>query len=235
MNEVMALYRPVFGTRNRWTMLIDGTARAAIEAALVSLLAPGDRVLVVSHGRFGLLLTEILSRIGAVVATVDAPWGQVVGMDAIGDAIERTGPRVVAAVHGDTSTTMVQPLDGLGALCRRAGALCYVDATATIGGMEKGSIGRDNRMFVEGVLWVVRTGSPWRDLPEVFGEWNSVFRRFSRWSHKGVWCRISEMMSDDPDFECLIVDSTIIRAHHHAAGAKKEGLPIRPLAVLAAA
>jgi putative transposase len=76
---------------------------------------------------------------------------------------------------------------------------------------QKGSTGRDNRMFVEGVLWIVRTGSPWRDLPEVFGEWNSVFRRFSRWSHKGVWRRIFEAMSDDPDFEYLIVDSTIIR------------------------
>src|SRR4030081_2403583 len=52
---------------------------------------------------------------------------------------------------------------------------------------QKGSTGRDNRMFVEGVLWIVRTGSPWRDLPEAFGDWNSVFRRFSRWSIKGVW------------------------------------------------
>ena len=81
---------------------------------------------------------------------------------------------------------------------------------------QKGSTGRDNRMFVEGVLWIVRTGSPWRDLPEAFGEWNSVFRRFSRWSQKGVWLRIFEAMADDPDFEYLIVDSTIIRAHQHA-------------------
>ncbi len=94
----------------------------------------------------------------------------------------------------------------------------------------RGTSGRDNRMFVEGVLWIVRTGSPWRDLPEAFGEWNSVFRRFSRWSAKGVWHRIFAAMSDDPDFEYLIVDSTIIRAHQHAAGAKKGGLPIRPLA-----
>src|SRR5580692_2836463 len=63
---------------------------------------------------------------------------------------------------------------------------------------QKGSTGRDNRMFVEGVLWIVRTGSPWRDLPESFGDWNSVFRRFSRWSIKGVWWRIFEAMSDDP-------------------------------------
>ena len=65
------------------------------------------------------------------------------------------------------------------------------------------------------------TGSPWRDLPEAFGDWNSVFRRFSRWSIKGVWWRIFEAVSDDPDFEYLIVDSTIVRAHQHAAGAKK--------------
>lgn len=136
MNQVMALYRPIFGTANRWTMLIDGTARAGIEASLVSLVAPGDRVLVVNFGRFGLLLTEILSRIGAVIETVDAPWGETVPMDAIAAAVERTEPKLVACVHGDTSTTMAQPLDGLGDLCRAAGALSYVDATATIGGME---------------------------------------------------------------------------------------------------
>ena len=93
---------------------------------------------------------------------------------------------------------------------------------------QKGSTGRDNRMFVEGVLWIVRTGSPWRDLPEAFGEWNSVFRRFSRWSQKGVWLRIFEAMADDADFEYLIVDSTIIRAHQHASGAKKGGLMTCP-------
>jgi putative transposase len=92
---------------------------------------------------------------------------------------------------------------------------------------QRGSTGHNNRMFVEGVLWIVRTGAPWRDLPLEFGEWNSVFRRFSRWSRKGVWARIFEAMSDDPDFEYLIIDSTIVRAHQHAAGAKKGGLKIR--------
>jgi (S)-ureidoglycine-glyoxylate aminotransferase len=139
MNEVMALYRPIFGTENHWTFLVNGTARAGIEAALVSLVAPGDVVLVVNFGRFGLLLREILNRIGARVETVDAPWGEVVPLDAIKAAIERVGPKVVATIHGDTSTTMAQPLDGLGALCRDAGALLYVDATATLGGMEVAS------------------------------------------------------------------------------------------------
>jgi (S)-ureidoglycine-glyoxylate aminotransferase len=135
MNEVMALYRPVFGTQNRWTFLVDGTARSGIEAALVSLVAPGETVLVVNFGRFGLLLQEILGRIGAKVETVDAPWGEVVPMEAIANAIQRVGPKLVATVHGDTSTTMAQPLAGLGDLCKAAGALSYVDATATIGGM----------------------------------------------------------------------------------------------------
>jgi transposase len=89
-------------------------------------------------------------------------------------------------------------------------------------------------MFIEGVLWVVRTGSPWRDLPDVFGGWNSIFRRFSRWSAKGIWHRIFTAMADDEDFEYLIIDSTIVRAHQHAAGAKK-GLKIKRLDVLAAA
>ena len=91
---------------------------------------------------------------------------------------------------------------------------------------QRGSTGRNNRMFVEGVLWIVRTGAPWRDLPAPFGEWNSVFRRFSRWSRKGVWHRIFAALSDDPDFEYLIIDSTIVRAHQHASGAKG-GLKIR--------
>ncbi len=135
MEQVMALYRPIFGTENRWTFLVDGTARAGIEAALVSLLAPGDTLLVIDFGRFGLLLREIGERIGARIEMLSAPWGETVPIDQIAAAIERVGPKVVACVHGDTSTTIMQPLDGLGALCRAAGAYSYVDATATIGGM----------------------------------------------------------------------------------------------------
>ncbi len=97
----------------------------------------------------------------------------------------------------------------------------------------RGSSGRDNRMFVEAVLWIVRTGSPWRDLPDAFGSWNSTFRRFSRWSAKGIWHRIFAAMADDGDFECLSVDRTIVRAHQHAAGAKR-GLKIRRLGALVA-
>lgn len=136
MTEVMALYRPVFSTENKWTFLVNGTSRAAIEAALISLTVPGDTVLVVNFGRFGLLLKEIFERVGANVETVSAEWGEVVPMSDIAEAIERVKPKVVASVHGDTSTTMAQPLDGLGDLCKAAGAFSYVDATATLGGMD---------------------------------------------------------------------------------------------------
>ncbi len=135
MNETMALYRQVFRTQNRWTFLIDGTARAAIEAALVSLVTPQSKVLIVRFGRFGLLLTEICERLGAAYATVDVPWGEVVPMDAIRAKALEFRPDVIACVHGDTSTTMAQPLEGLGELCREIGAFSYVDATATLGGM----------------------------------------------------------------------------------------------------
>jgi putative transposase len=85
----------------------------------------------------------------------------------------------------------------------------------------RGTSGRDNRLFVEAVLWIVRTGAPWRDLPEAFGDGNNTVRRFSRWSAKGVWHGVFAAMTDDADFEDLIIDSTILRAHQHAAGAKK--------------
>jgi len=135
MNETMGLYRQVFATDNHWTLLIDGTARAAIEAAMVSLLEPGDTVVVASAGRFGGLLTEIAERCGARPVIVSAPWGEAVPLADIEAAIAREKPRLFACVHGDTSTTMAQPLDGVGAACRKAGALFYVDATATLGGM----------------------------------------------------------------------------------------------------
>lgn len=90
---------------------------------------------------------------------------------------------------------------------------------------DPGRSGTDNRLFVEAVLWLARTGSPWRDLPGVFGNSNSVFVRFSRWSKSGVWDRLFAAMSDAPDFEYIMIDSTIVRAHQHAAG-KKGGLKL---------
>ncbi len=134
MSETQELYRQVFGTGNDGTVLVDGTSRAGIEAALVSLLAPGDRVLVPVFGRFGHLLVEIATRAGAEVHTVETAWGQVFPVAVVEEAVRRVRPKLVAVVQGDTSTTMNQPLDELGAVCDRYGALLYTDATATIGG-----------------------------------------------------------------------------------------------------
>ncbi len=134
MNRVMALYRDVFRTTNDATLLVDGTARAGIEAVLVSLIEPGDRVLVPVFGRFGLLLVEIAERCGADVHRIDVPWGEVFPLDQIADAVARFEPKLVVLVQGDTSTTMSQPLEGLGRVCHEHGALSYVDVTASLGG-----------------------------------------------------------------------------------------------------
>jgi (S)-ureidoglycine-glyoxylate aminotransferase len=134
MNEVMALYRALFRTENRWTMLIDGTSRAGIEAVLVSSIRPGDKVLVPVYGRFGHLLCEIARRCRAEVHTIEVPWGEVFTPDQIEDAIKRVRPRLLLTVQGDTSTTMLQPLEQLGALCKQYGVLFYTDATASFAG-----------------------------------------------------------------------------------------------------
>ena len=136
MREVSELYRGVFQTQNRWTLLIDGTARSAIEAALASLIEPGDRVLVPVFGRFGHLKVEIAQRYGAEVVPIEVEWGTVFPAEVLEQHIKSRKPKIVAVSHGDTSTTMAQPLQELGALCRAHDALLYVDATATLGGMD---------------------------------------------------------------------------------------------------
>lgn len=134
MNETMALYRGVFKTNNQWTLLIDGTSRAGIEAVLISLLEPGDKILVPVFGRFGHLLCEIAERCGAEVHQIQKEWGEVFSPDEIESAIKKIQPKVLAIVQGDTSTTMLQPLEQLGEICARHGVLFYSDATASIGG-----------------------------------------------------------------------------------------------------
>ena len=97
---------------------------------------------------------------------------------------------------------------------------------------DAGRSGADNRRFVEAVLWIVRVGAPWRDLPEAFRNWN--LQRFRRWVKAGVFDRIFEAASDDADFEYVIVDGTIVRVHQHAP-APKAGHKIRPSGIPAAA
>lgn len=92
---------------------------------------------------------------------------------------------------------------------------------AALGGLKRGGRpGRYDRNFVEAVLWWRRTGAPWRDLPSDFGPWKTVFNRFDRWASKGIWQRLFEALRQDRDDEWHSIDSTINRAHQHAAGAK---------------
>ena len=85
----------------------------------------------------------------------------------------------------------------------------------------------DNRRFVDAVLYAAKAGMPWRDLPDRFGKWNSVWRRFDRWSRTGVWLAVFEALQD-PDTEWLLLDSTVVRAHPCAAGASKKAGASRP-------
>lgn len=92
---------------------------------------------------------------------------------------------------------------------------------------DSGMTAVDNRLFLEAVFWRVRTGSPWRDLPPWFGNWNSQFRRFRRWAERGVFESLFKALSDDPDLEYALVDGTIVQVHQKATGAKG-GLKIKP-------
>ncbi|MCQ1060745.1 alanine--glyoxylate aminotransferase family protein [Photobacterium sp. ZSDE20] len=134
MRQTQQLYRQVFHTQNPETLLIDGTARAGIEAVLVSILQPGDKVLIPVIGRFGHLLCEIAQRTGAEITTIDVEWGKVCDPQQVEDAIKRDKPKLLATVQGDTSTTMNQPLAEIGEICKRHDVLFYCDATASVAG-----------------------------------------------------------------------------------------------------
>ncbi len=87
----------------------------------------------------------------------------------------------------------------------------------------EGRPARDNRLFVEAVLYRYRAGVPWRDLPERFGDFRVVHTRFTRWAARGVWQQVLEHLAKEADNEYAMIDSTIVRAHQHSAGARKKG------------
>ncbi|KZN97475.1 pyridoxal-phosphate-dependent aminotransferase family protein [Aeribacillus pallidus] len=136
MNEVMEMLRYLFRTDNKWAFPIDGTSRSGIEAMLVSIIEQGDKVLIPIYGRFGYLLTEICERYGADVTTIEREWGTVFDPEDVIREIKKVQPKIVAIVHGETSTGCMQPLEEIGKACREMDVILVVDAVATIGGTD---------------------------------------------------------------------------------------------------
>jgi len=136
MGEVMALSRFVFQTENEFAYPVSGTGRAGLEAAITSLVEPGDRVVVGECGRFGLLLIELAERCGAEVVAVREPWGRVIEPERIAKALEGGRTRMVAMIHGETSTGVLQPLQEIARLTREHDALLMADVVVTLGGCE---------------------------------------------------------------------------------------------------
>jgi alanine-glyoxylate transaminase / serine-glyoxylate transaminase / serine-pyruvate transaminase len=135
MDRTVDLLRYVFGTSNRLTIPISGTGSAGMEAAVASMVEPGDPVLVCVNGYFGLRLAEMARRQGGEVATITRPWGEVFTPDEVRDALRARPARVVAIVHAETSTGALQPLDEIAAVVHEAGAVLIADTVTSLGGV----------------------------------------------------------------------------------------------------
>ncbi|MCR3955661.1 MAG: alanine--glyoxylate aminotransferase family protein [Gudongella sp.] len=136
MDEVQDLLRYTFQTENKQAFVVDGTARAGLEAVLSGIIEKGDKVYVPIFGRFGHLLSEIAKRAGGDVHTTEIEWGTTYSFEELKKEIDEFGPKIVAIVHGETSTGRMQPLKELGHYCREKDILLVVDAVATLTGTE---------------------------------------------------------------------------------------------------
>ncbi|MBI4468350.1 MAG: alanine--glyoxylate aminotransferase family protein [Acidobacteria bacterium] len=134
MDEIQELLRYVFETRNRLTIPISGTGSAGMEASLVNLLEPGDAAVVGIAGVFGERMVDIVERSGAKPVAVRADWGRPIDLSLIEEAVANSHPAVLAIVHAETSTGVLQELEGLADLAHRHGALLVVDAVTSLGG-----------------------------------------------------------------------------------------------------
>ena len=121
MDEIRAGLKQVFRTANDMTLAVSGTGSAGMETILVNLIEPGDKIVVGVNGVFGGRLADVAARCGAVVETVEAPWGRALEQEDLTRAIDRVKPRLVAVVHAETSTGVHQPVDRLGAAAHQAG------------------------------------------------------------------------------------------------------------------
>ena len=134
MDDIRAKLRQVFRTKNEMTLAVSGTGSAGMETLFVNLIEPGDTALICVNGVFGQRMADVAGRCGAVVETIEAPWGHVFDQKAILDAVDRIKPAVVALVHAETSTGAHQPVEQLGAAIRERGALLLLDCVTSLGG-----------------------------------------------------------------------------------------------------
>ncbi len=136
MNDIQTLLRRVFVTTHPFTIAVSGTGSAGMEAAIVNIVEPGDRVAVGVNGVFGTRLATIIERCGGNTIPIEVPWGQVIEPDSIAAMLQQSGPvKAVVLVHAETSTGAWQPVEPIGALCRQHNALLIVDAVTSLGGM----------------------------------------------------------------------------------------------------
>ncbi len=136
MDQIQAMLRRLFRTTNRFTIAVSGTGSAGMEALLVNLVEPGDRVVVGVNGVFGTRMATIVDRCGGTPVRLEAPWGKILEPEAVERALTQSGPiKAVAVVHAETSTGVHQPLKPIGALCRHHGCLLLVDAVTSLGGL----------------------------------------------------------------------------------------------------
>ncbi len=133
MSETQQMLRDIYRTKNALTFPVSATGMAGMEACLVNLLEPGDRLLICQKGFFGARMVEIASRIGLELKVLERPWGQVIDLDAIRAAITEFRPKVVGIVQAETSTGAWQPIEELGKLCHAHEALLLVDAVTSLG------------------------------------------------------------------------------------------------------
>lgn len=135
MDDTMALLRRVFRTENAFTMPVSGTGSAGMETCFVNVLEPGDRAVVGVNGLFGERMCDVAGRCGAEVIRVEAAWGRIVEPDAFIAAVKRHRPKVAALVHAETSTGVLQPVEGIADAAREAGSLFLLDAVTSLGGV----------------------------------------------------------------------------------------------------
>jgi alanine-glyoxylate transaminase/serine-glyoxylate transaminase/serine-pyruvate transaminase len=135
MNETQEMLRWVFQTQNRLTLPVSATGSAGMEACVVNLIEPGDAMLVCVNGVFGQRMVDVAQRAGAIVTTIERPWGEVFDPNQIADAVKRVRPRVVGIVHAETSTGAWQPMEELGSIAHDSGALLLMDCVTSLAGV----------------------------------------------------------------------------------------------------